>query len=288
MTRVHLITTLLIAAITLLTLSPQAARADHESYCYTGECYDFDGETHLIESLEHMDRAVLADCERTRLLSTLAAKREIFLASRELCNPSARRATWTALRSLNAYLATRDICDMDDAALAITRALDLEGALHASPVLAVVPDVVIAPRPSYCYAGECFGFHGENHVIRAMELMDVAFAADCPRDRNRAARAARDEVWRAKSDFRNHHARDDLQRAGRKLRHYGESGRLADLDEAAGLLTHALELERAVHTRSIHIERGRVVGGYRQLGVSRPSTAGVTFGSDRLRFRISF
>ena len=136
------------AALTAATLVAgfvvaDSAEANHK-YRYTGTCYNFHGEAHLINALNHMDNALLADCHRERVLETVYAKREVMTAYREFCCPKAKANLLAAARSLNRYLGTRAVCDLDAASNHILAALGNERAVHVRPA-----PVYRSHRPAY-------------------------------------------------------------------------------------------------------------------------------------------
>jgi hypothetical protein len=306
MTLTRLTFSAVLVGCTLLGLvaSPGTARAEHASYCFTGQCIGFHGESHLIEALQQMDNALLADCEAGRVTAVLAGKSEILAAYREFCDPAARNQLLVALRSLNRYLGTRAQCDLDEAALAVTNAMDLERTIHAAvvvhhsghpsnrpphsirPVLHGGPVVTNVVAKSYCYTGECFDFHGEAHIIEALRWMDQALLADCQLDRIRATDRARRQLLQAHQEFCDRDAQRAVLAAVRALNRYVGTRQVCDLDEAAGAALQALELERHVHVRPVghhggHVNRpphGRQIQDFRSI----------TLGNDKFRFRIGF
>ena len=152
---------------------PDVAEANHK-YRYTGTCYNFHGEEHLIHALNHMDNAVLADCHRDRVLETVYAKREVMTAYREFCCPKAKANLLIAARSLNRYLGTRAACDLNTASDHILAALGNEKAVHVraqpAPVYRSHRPVYRSPAiecgPSGCYTRPSHHSHRDNTTIR--------------------------------------------------------------------------------------------------------------------------
>lgn len=141
---------ILTAALSVATFvvgfaTTSTAEANHK-YRYTGTCYNFHGEEHLIKALNHMDNALLADRHRDRVLETVYAKREVITAYREFCCPKAKANLLVAARSLNRYLGTRAVCDLDTASEHILAALGNEKAVH---VHAKPAPVYRSNRPVY-------------------------------------------------------------------------------------------------------------------------------------------
>lgn len=125
-----------------VSLSPRVARADHDSYEYSGPRYGFHGETHLIAALGDLELAFYADDGAHRMIRT--AKRHIRYARANLCSRHARYFLRGALDHLFQYTYGHHTSDLDDAARLVTKALMIERATHA----VVHPQVVHHP-PSH-------------------------------------------------------------------------------------------------------------------------------------------
>lgn len=113
--------------------SAATAKADHQ-YRYTGVCYNFHGEQHLIDALGHMDGAYLANRHQDRVLETVYAKQQVVAAFREFCDARAKDELLGALQDLNRYLAYRDAIFLDKASSHIADALFAERVVHGQAV----------------------------------------------------------------------------------------------------------------------------------------------------------
>lgn len=136
-------------------------------------------------------------------------------------------------------------------------------------VLAVVGCVSVssadAAHDSYCYQGTCHNFHGESHVISALQLMDDALLADCLQQRAQTTVAAQRQVMMAFREFCQYRAKHELIQAKIELSRFIGSGDVSWLDAAASHLNAALVIEQQVHVQSVHT--GRTHGGHGHVNV---------------------
>lgn len=107
------------------------ARADHQSYRYEGKCLGFHGEEHMIQSLVYMDKAATADCRQTEIRAASKARDEVNRAVREVCSQDAKKTLYGAVRSLNRFIGSSEICHLDEAAERVQRALLYERTVHS-------------------------------------------------------------------------------------------------------------------------------------------------------------
>lgn len=112
-------------------LSSTVASADHESYRYEGKCFGFHGEEHMIQSLVYMDHAASADCRQSEIRAASKARDEVYRAIREICSQDAKKTLYGAVRSLNRFVGSGDICHLDEAAERVQRVMVFERTVHS-------------------------------------------------------------------------------------------------------------------------------------------------------------
>ncbi|MCO6454318.1 MAG: hypothetical protein J5I93_03295 [Pirellulaceae bacterium] len=154
--------------------------------------------------------------------------------------------------------------------------------------LAVAPASARADHKSYCYRGTCHHFHGESHVIEALQWMDAAALASCRVDEIQAVNRARRELLQAHVDFCNLEAKREVLAAVRALNRFVGTRLTCDLDEAAARALTALDLERDVHVRVSRHTRHH--GGHWGHGhrPGHPVGNSISFGGNNFRVRIGF
>ena len=127
---------LLTAGVCGAALAPGVARADHDSYEYSGPRYGFHGEGYLINALGQMDQAYFADDPSHFLVRQ--AKQSIRQARFEICDPRARYYLQGALDHLEHYIRWHRFTELDDAARLVTKALAIEREAHMPPPRPIV------------------------------------------------------------------------------------------------------------------------------------------------------
>lgn len=128
------------ALIFAALVAVRPAAAEHR-YTYSGKCYNYHGEVHMIHALENMDRAFLATARHQKILATIDARRELMTAFRESCQHETKKTLLGAVRSLNRFIGTCDVAQLDIASERIARAMYYEQLVH-QPVVQRPPIVV--------------------------------------------------------------------------------------------------------------------------------------------------
>lgn len=154
--------------------------------------------------------------------------------------------------------------------------------------VAVTPAEARAGHKSYCYRGACHHFHGESHVIEALQWMDAAAGASCRVDEIQAVNRARRELLQAHVEFCNHAAKREVLAAVRALNLFVGTRRICDLDEAAARALAALELERDVHVQVTRPVRPHGGGWGHAHRPGPPVGNSISFGGNNFRIRIGF
>jgi len=120
--------TMVVAMTGATLLGGRSAEAGH--YGYSGRCFNFHGEDHVIAALNHMDEAALATCNRDRILATVDARSQVLAAYREFCDDCARRELLNAVRELSRYVGSGEPCRLDAAQQHMLAALAAEQNVH--------------------------------------------------------------------------------------------------------------------------------------------------------------
>jgi hypothetical protein len=114
--------------LSLATLLPATARADHDSFEYGGACYGYAGERQMIDALENLERS-----RRSRFAAVhyvARANRDVCQALDMVCDPRAKFYLQGAHDHLDAFLCHYDPCDLTDAARLVNKALRAEQLAH--------------------------------------------------------------------------------------------------------------------------------------------------------------
>lgn len=104
---------------------------------------------------------------------------------------------------------------------------------------------LFAGHRSYCYSGRCYGYAAEEHLIDALDFMDHALAADCPRERYLAIQDAMVELRFTRRELRSSRSRYELVVAQDHLLEFARTGCLSELDDAAEHIHAAMRWERS-------------------------------------------
>lgn len=115
-------TGILVAAVT----SPTTASANHQSYCYNGQCLHIDGEQHMIDALRAMDVLYAAPCVRTRGQASVPVQRELGRAIGEVESVDARLLLIKSQGLVGRFVGTGNGIFLDSAAQMVTQAIAAE------------------------------------------------------------------------------------------------------------------------------------------------------------------
>lgn len=116
-------------ALAALTAVPMAAEAGHKSYCWGGHRYGCNGEAHMINALNYMEREYY-DRHTDRYL--FAAQSQLRQAYREVRSSRARWYLREALDHLNHYQYSHCRSELDRSASLVINALRAEQNYHRS------------------------------------------------------------------------------------------------------------------------------------------------------------
>ena len=106
--------------------SPMTASADHQSYCYDGQCLHIDGEQHMIDALRAMDDLFAAPCVRTRGRASVVVQREIGRAIGDVKSTDARLLLIKSQGLVGRFVGTGNPVFLDKAAQLVTQAIAAE------------------------------------------------------------------------------------------------------------------------------------------------------------------
>jgi hypothetical protein len=145
---------LALAAIGASGLGSGTARADHDSFEYTGRYYEFPGERQIISALANLERA---RCSPTLAAGyTRRAAWETSYALSRVCDRQTHFYLSGALDHMDAFVCHGDPCDLNDAARLLHKGLLAEqchyGHGHAPVAAPAVPYGGYRPAPAIGYS----------------------------------------------------------------------------------------------------------------------------------------
>lgn len=138
-----------IATLTSTTLLAMPIFADHDSFEYSGRRHGVHGEKRIIEALSFIELARLhgpTHCNQYLRHASDRSQR----AYHQVCHPTARYYIRGALEHIQRYSLYFRLCDLEDAAQLLNKAIIIEHEAHHGPHIQPAPPIarptVVVPR----------------------------------------------------------------------------------------------------------------------------------------------